>query len=805
MRGHFSSIASAILSVVSVCVFGCSGGSGSTPAPAENTTTTLSLSSSSIVAGKTVTLTANVKAAGGGVTSGSVTFLDGPTSLGTVALNSSGQATWSSTTLATGSHSLTASYGGNSSYEASSSSPVTLTVTASTAQSTLTLSASTATSTLGLPVELVATAAAASGSSSPMPTGTVTLVNGPTTLGMVSLDPTGTAHFTSTLLPVGANSIQGTYSGDANYSGSTSTAVVVKINASAASTYSNPLSFNVGSTQAAVSCADPAIYKYQSSGVNTWYLYCTSDALYSGDPDPHYINIFKSSDLVNWTYVGNAFPGLPSWANVSGADLWAPAIKYFNGQYYLYYAASATGLAGGASAIGVGASSSPAGPFADSGSPVVAPEVAANCCDGVYRSTIDPDEIQDQTGQRWLLFGSFTGGIFVRQLSADGLTTDASTELQIAMDSRYEGGNWWYANGYYYLFGSATNCCNGPLSGYGVFVGRATTPAGPYLDAQGVSMTATNVGGTPVIKMNGNSIVGPGGNVIFSDESGQTYILYHGILSASPYYANDVGYTARPGFIDAIDWVNGWPVARGGFGPSDQTAPQPLLAAQPGDTNSYVTALASQDAPQTEIVALSDSFTSTTLSSQWSYIHGMPPYTLTTTGYEVQTVGYDTTNAMANVPLLAESAPSGDYMVETKMSINLPVTGANADYAQAGLLIYGDDSDYVRLDANANSDTRQIEFIKAEAAPAPGYPTWGATDLGPPAIATQVSAWLRIVRRNVNGQENYTAYSSADGANWIQSGTWVHSLGSAEKICLFAGNLAGYAAKFDYVTVSTLQ
>jgi len=286
------------------------------------------------------------------------------------------------------------------------------------------------------------------------------------------------------------------------------------------------------------------------------------------------------------------------------------------------------------------------------------------------------------------------------------------------MDNRYEGGNWWYENGYYYLFASSTNCCNGPLSGYGVFVGRATTPVGPYLDGQGISMTATNVGGTPVIRMNGNNVIGPGGNVIFTDESGQTYILYHGILSASPYYPGNAGYTARPGFIDAIGWVNGWPVARGGFGPSDVAAPQPLPASQPGGANTYVTALATEDAPRSEITALSDSFASTTLSPQWSSIHGMPPYTLTGTGYQVQTVGYDTTNAMANVPLLAESAPPGDYMVETELTINLPTTGANADYAQAGLLIYGDDNDYIRLDmfqiatpVRLNSSSRRLRRL----------------------------------------------------------------------------------------------
>jgi len=805
MRGYYSRISVGIMLAVAGVVPGCSGGGGtSTPQPSA-TTTSLSLSSSSINTGASETLTATVKSAGVSVTGGSVTFLDGSTSLSVVALNSSGQATYTSTTFAAGTHSLTASYGGDTSYLASTSSASALTVTVPTLQSTLTLTASAATSTQGLPVELVATAAAASAPGPAVPTGTVTFTNGSTTLGTAAVDPTGVANFTSTLLPVGSNMITATYSGDTNYGSATATAVGVQINASASSTYTNPLSLNVTNSQSAVSCADPAIYKYQSGGVDTWYLYCTSDALYAGDPNPHYINIFQSSNLVDWSYVGNAFPGLPSWANVSGAALWAPAIKYIGGQYLLYYAASATSLAGGASAIGVGTSSSPAGPFVDSGSALVEPEVATNCCGGAYRSTIDPDEIQDASGQRWLLFGSFTGGIFVRQLSSDGLTSNAATEVQIAMDNRYEGGNWWYQNGYYYLFGSSTNCCNGPLSGYGVFVGRATTPAGPYLDAQGISMTATNVGGTPVIRMNGNNVIGPGGNVIFADESGQTYILYHGILSATPYYANDVGYTARPGFIDAIDWVNGWPVARGGFGPSDVAAPQPLPASQPGGSNSYVTTLETQDAPRTEVTALSDSFTETTLSSQWSFIHSAPPYTLTGSSYEVQTVGYDTTNAMANVPLLAESAPPGDYMVETELTIDLPTTGANADYAQAGLLIYGDDSDYIRLDMFSNSDTRQIEFIKQETPPASGYPTWGATNLGPPVIATTVNAWLRIVKRNVNGQEHYTAYSSNDDVTWTQSGTWVHSLGTSEKICLFAGNLAGYTANFDYVHVSTLQ
>jgi arabinan endo-1,5-alpha-L-arabinosidase len=584
-----------------------------------------------------------------------------------------------------------------------------------------------------------------------------------------------------------------------------SSAVSVAVNKAAASTYTNPLTLNVTSSQEAVSCADPAIYKEQQGGVDTWYLYCTSDELYSGDATTNYLNIFQSSDLVNWNYDGSAFAGLPSWANVSGAELWAPAIKYFNGEYYLYYATPASDGPGNGAEIGVGASSSPAGPFLDGGAPVVEAELATNCCAGEYRSTIDPDEIQDASGQRYILFGSFTGGLFVRKLSPDGLTSDPTSEQQVGVDNHYEGGNWWFHGGYYYLFASSTNCCNGPLSGYGVFVGRSVTPMGPYLDANGVSMMATAPGGTPVIRMNGNSVVGPGGNVIFTDESGQDYMLYHGIVSSSPYYPGQVGYTARPVYIDAIDWVNGWPVARGGFGPSDADAPQPLPAAQPGSTNSYVTALASAASPGVAIAALSDEFNSTTLSSQWSFVHATVAYTLTGSAYDVPTLNFDTTNAMASVPLLAEASPAGDYMVETHLSLNLPISGAGNDFAQAGLLIYGDDNDYVRLDVFSDNDTRQVEFIKQETAVASGYPTWGATALGPAAITTNVNAWLRIVKRNVNGEEHYEAYSSADDVHWIESGTWVHTLGSGAKICLYAGNRSGYTASFDYVHVSTLQ
>jgi arabinan endo-1,5-alpha-L-arabinosidase len=753
--------------------------------------------------GTPVTLTAQIVSNGTAVGSGSVSFLDGTTQLGTATLDANGKGVWTGT-LAAGSHTLTARFAGTSAYAASTSTAAALTVTQPVVQSSVALALSAAHLVQGLPLEIVATVTGI-GSAPPVPTGTVTYTSGSVSLGTAALDLTGVANFTSTLLPVGANQITATYSGDSGYASSASAAATVTIDAPASAAYNNPLTLNVSSSLAGVSCADPAILKAQNAGADTWYLYCTSDALYAGDPKAHFINVFHSADLVNWTYDGDAFAGLPCWASVNGAALWAPAIKSFNGKYYLYYAVPVSGLAGGGSSIGVGTSSSPTGPFLDAGAPVVEPEPAANCCGGAYRATIDPDVIDDGAGQKYILFGSFAGGLYVRKLSADGLTSDKASEVQVAVDNRYEGGNWAMHDGYYYLFASSTNCCNGPLSGYGVFVGRSKNPMGPYVDPQGVALTAVNPGGTPVLAMNGNTVVGPGGNVIFTDEAGQDYILYHSILSGSPYYTGSVGYTARPPFLDALDWINGWPVVRGGFGPSDAAAPQPLPAAQPGHTNAYVSTTAKQDIARGLIASASDDFNLSTLSSQWSFVHGTPNYAMSADGYQVHTVAADPVANMAAVPMACEAAPTSDYMIETKLDIDLPTSGNGPDFAQAGLLIYGDDSNFIRGDVYNNNDTRQVEFIKAETAEHPGYPTWGASNLGSAAIGAQVTAWLRIVKRNVNGESHYTGYSSADGAAWIKGGTWVHSLGNAEKLCMYAGNQAGYTGTFHYVHVSTVQ
>ena len=85
-----------------------------------NTSVTLASSANPALPGASVTFTATVAAVSGeGTPTGSVVFKDGTTTLSTVALNGSGIATYTTSALAEGAHSITASYGGSSSYNTS--------------------------------------------------------------------------------------------------------------------------------------------------------------------------------------------------------------------------------------------------------------------------------------------------------------------------------------------------------------------------------------------------------------------------------------------------------------------------------------------------------------------------------------------------------------------------------------------------------------------------------------------------------------------------------------------------------------
>ncbi len=188
------------------------------------TATTLTASATQITVGQSITF--NVSVTSG---TGNVALLDGSTSLGTAPL-SSGKATFTISSLAVGSHSITASYAGDASDGASTSSAVTVqvnaAVTAPLQATTVTLMATPATAVAGQSLSLTANVTPASA------TGNVTFQDGSTSLGSPALAG-GTARLSLSTLSVGTHSLTAVYGGDAADSPSTSAPMMVTITATA--------------------------------------------------------------------------------------------------------------------------------------------------------------------------------------------------------------------------------------------------------------------------------------------------------------------------------------------------------------------------------------------------------------------------------------------------------------------------------------------------------------------------------------------------------------------------------------------
>jgi len=207
------------------------------------TTTALVSSLNPSTFGQSVTFTATVSSSKG-VPTGKVTFKNGTKVLGTVALTN-GVAALSTSTLAAGTPTITAAYGGSTKFAVSSGS-ILQTVNKAATTSTITGSSPNP-STFGQAVTFTATVTTGAGGGTPG--GTVTFMKGTASLGKATL-ASGTATFTTktTQLPAGTNSITALYGGDANHDGSTSATFTQTVNKATTSTAvtANPTTITSG-------------------------------------------------------------------------------------------------------------------------------------------------------------------------------------------------------------------------------------------------------------------------------------------------------------------------------------------------------------------------------------------------------------------------------------------------------------------------------------------------------------------------------------------------------------------------------
>lgn len=184
--------------------------------------TALSSSGNPIAVGSSVTITATVTSAGNPVTTGSVTFSDGGTTLvANAALNSVGKATYITSSLSVGSHTITAAYSGSVDFNTSSgqiSQVVSAAGTGGTATSTTVVSSQNP-SVNGAVVTYSATVIAGQ---TLVTVGSVTFTEGATVLASnVAVNNFGFAQFATTTLSTGIHTIVATYNGIGSFNSST--------------------------------------------------------------------------------------------------------------------------------------------------------------------------------------------------------------------------------------------------------------------------------------------------------------------------------------------------------------------------------------------------------------------------------------------------------------------------------------------------------------------------------------------------------------------------------------------------------
>lgn len=290
-------------------------------------------------------------------------------------------------------------------------------------------------------------------------------------------------------------------------------------------TYTNPVVPN--------SLPDPTIIQAKDGN---FYLYATEDV--------HNLPILKSSNLVDWTYIGTAFTNSSRPTFEPDGGLWAPDINYINDKYVLYYSMSVWG-GEWTCGVGVATADKPEGPFTDKGKLFRSNEIDV-------QNSIDPFYIEDD-GNKYLFWGSFRG-IYAIELSADGLSIKPDAEKKRIAGTAFEGTYIYKKGDDYYLFASIGSCCEGVNSTYQLVVGRSKSLFGPYVDKTGKDMMDN--GYTVVIGSNERFVGNGHCSEMVQDHAGNDWLLYHGIDRNAP--------QGRVLLLSQIKWdATGWPYVEG--------------------------------------------------------------------------------------------------------------------------------------------------------------------------------------------------------------------------------------------------
>lgn len=504
-------------------------------------------------------------------------------------------------------------------------------------------------------------------------------------------------------------------------------------------TYTNPIIF--------ADYSDPDVVRVGED----FYLVSSSFAHTSGLP------VLHSRDLVNWKIVGHAIQNLPSpifQTPQHGNGVWAPSIRYHNGEFWIFYGDPDLG-------IFMLKTRNPAGTWE---SPVLVKEA---------KGWIDPCPFWDDDGSAYLVHAwaksraGFNSILTINKMNPhdtsildDGIVVFDGHEKHPTI----EGPKIYKRNGYYYIFAPAGGVKNGWQT-----VLRSTNIYGPYKDKI-------------VLEQGSTAINGPHQGAWVELACGESWFIHF----------QDRGPYGRIVHLQPMQWQDNWPTIGVDFDGNRIGEP----------VSSYRKPEIGKIFPPVTIPT-SDDFEDKSLGLQWQWQANFKHdwYSLIERKGNLRLYAINPTSDSANfwsLPnIIAQKFPAEKFDVVTKISFH-----AEQKDDKAGLIIFG--NDYTSLTISKNDSAYLLEQIFCKNA------SQGERELPiESVILTSPDIYLKTcVRQNAVCTFSY----SVDGTHFISigedfqavPGKWVGA-----KIGLFCTTAAhrksnGYA-DFDFFQITVYQ
>ncbi len=421
--------------------------------------------------------------------------------------------------------------------------------------------------------------------------------------------------------------------------------VMTPLQAEAAKTYTNPIINQDYSDPDVVAVGDD-FYMTASSFVNAPAL-----------------PILHSKDLVNWTIINYALPAvepLDVYATPQhGCGVWAPSIRYHNGEFYIYWGDPDFGVFMVKTKDIRGEWEKPV---------LVQPA----------KGIIDTTPLWDEDGKAYLVNGwaasrsGLNAIITVTEMAPDGKSLIG--DPVIVYDGTYngdftiEGPKFYKRNGYYYILAPA----GGVPTGWQVAL-RSKSPFGPYENK--------------IVMAQGNTdINGPHQGGWVDTPSGESWFVNF----------QDRDYMGRVVHLNPMEWVNDWPVI--GVDKDGDGCGEPV--------RTYRMPIEGQ--PKYEM-QIDDDFNTRELGLQWAWncnynmTFGLP----TDMGF-YRIYGHKLTGEEVNlwkVPnMLTQKFMAEDFVATAKVKVV-----SNADGQESGLVIMG--RDYFALVAEREGDSYVLKQL----------------------------------------------------------------------------------------------